>query len=631
MESGRALRAAAERAGILPGYEAAGSGAWCEPSERALRALLEVLERTGARPAAAVRAPRPSGLPCHAPREVAGPRPVFGLWLNLYSLRGEPDLGIGNLTHLASVVDWAAAAGAQFIGLSPMHALHNREPQVSPYGPQSRLFRNPIYLNPLQVPELETSQAARRRMGDVQDFERQRAELASSPRILYARSLALHGRLLAELHRSFVELHGDGASQRGRAYAAFVARGGALLQDFATFAALEQHFLEPDRLPDWRRWPPELRDRSPSALRAFREQHAREVAFHVFLQFELDRQLEQVQARARSAGMRIGLYQDLAVGSLASSFDTWRFPDAFVLDASVGAPPDAYAPEGQDWCLPPLHPHALAAGDLEYVEQLLRSNLRHAGALRIDHVMGLFRQYWIPRGMPGSDGAYVRFPARELLELVAAESRAAGALVIGEDLGTVPRGLPLRLARAGLLSSRVLFFERELGGRFRPSKAYSRRALATATTHDLAPLAGIWCERDLEIRRRIGAIADDAALAAAREERESTRRALVGRLRREGDLAPSERPPSPAELCRAVHTFLGRSPAPLVGVSLDDLAGELDPVNLPGIPQERHPSWSRRMGTPVEALGRNAEVQRTLEAVARARRGAAQPGLRAPR
>jgi 4-alpha-glucanotransferase len=616
MESARALRSAAERAGILPGYEAAGSGAWCEPSERALHALLGVL---GTAPDAA-RAARSRGIGCLAPREVVGPQPIFGLWLNLYSLRGEPDFGAGNLTHLARVVEWAGAAGAQFVGLSPLHALRNAGDEVSPYGPKSRLFRNSLYLDPHAVPELETSAQARELL-DAPELASERSALASSARIEYERVAAQQSSLLGALHADFERLHADGRTPRGRAYAAFAAHGGELLRDFATFSSLEDHFAKLGLARDWRSWPQEFRDRSPAALRAFREERAREISFHVFVQFELDRQLEQVQARARAAGMRVGLYQDLAVGSLASSFDAWRFPDLFVLDASIGAPPDAYAPEGQDWGMPPLHPHLLAAGNLEYVQQLLRCNLRHAGALRIDHVMGLFRQYWIPRGMPGSEGAYVRFPARELLELVAAESRAVGALVIGEDLGTLPRALPLQLARAGLLSSRVLFFERERSGRFRPSAGYSRRALATATTHDMPPLAGTWCERDLEIRRQIGAIPDDAALAIAREERARTREALLARLVREGDLAAAERSPSPARLCRAIHTFLGRSPAPLVGVSLDDLALEIDSVNLPGIPQQRHASWSRRMRTTVEALGRDVEVQRTLEAIARARRG----------
>jgi 4-alpha-glucanotransferase len=616
-----ALRATAERAGILAGYHAAGSGVWCEPTDRALAALLEAL---GAEAAPRETKSARAVAPCPSPREVAGPEPCFGLWLNLYALRGEPDFGIGNLTHLGHVVEWAAAAGAQFVGLSPLHALRNFADQVSPYGPKSRLFRNSLYLDPRAVPELESCAEAHRLL-EAPEHERERAALAGSGTIAYERAAALQRSLLAALHADFADRHADGGSARGRAHAAFVARGGELLRDFATFSSLEDHFAKLGLARDWRSWPQEFRDRSPAALRGFRDEHASELSFHTYLQFELDRQLERVQARARSAGMRIGLYQDLAVGSLASSFDAWRFPELFVQSASIGAPPDAYAPEGQDWCMPPLHPRELVSGELEYARHLLQNNLGHAGALRIDHVMGLFRQYWIPRGLPGSEGAYVRFPARRLLELVATESRTAGAVVIGEDLGTVPRGLPLQLARAGLLSSRVLFFERERSGRFRPARSYSRRALATATTHDLPPLAGLWSERDLEIRRAIGAIPDEPALAAARAERASTRQALLERLLRDGDLAAAERAPSIAQLCRAVHTFLGRSPSPLVGISLDDLAGEVDPVNLPGIPQERHASWSRRMSTSVEALGRDPDVTRTLEAVARARRAAPHP------
>jgi 4-alpha-glucanotransferase len=354
------------------------------------------------------------------------------------------------------------------------------------------------------------------------------------------------------------------------------------------------------RARDWRAWPVRLRDPGSDAVRAFRRAHPWQVDFHAWLQFELDAQLAAVAREAGSAGLAIGLYPDLALGSSRAGFDAWAFPERFASGVTLGAPPDDYAPEGQDWKLPAMLPAALAADGFAWFAHLLRASFAHAGALRVDHVLGFQRQWWIPAGRPASDGAYVRFPARELLRVLARESRRARALVIGEDLGTVPPGLTARLARRGILSSRVLLFERDTRGGFKPARRMSPRALLTANTHDLPSLAAFWSGRDLALRRELGVIPDDASLARALERREAERKALLGRLNAEGARLGAS--PSAGQLCAAVYAFLCRSPAPLVGVSLDDLAGETEPVNVPGVGPERFPSWTRRMGRPLEAL-----------------------------
>jgi len=297
--------------------------------------------------------------------------------------------------------------------------------------------------------------------------------------------------------------------------------------------------------------------------------------------------------------MKVGLYPDLALGSARGGAETWSFADLFAQDASLGAPPDDFSPEGQDWAIPPLDPLRLREQGFAFFRRLLRASFAHAGALRIDHVLGFFRLFWIPKGRPASEGAYVRQPARELLAILAHESRRQGALVIGEDLGTVPAGTQARLARHGILSSRVLYFER-LGSRFRPARTWSKRALATANTHDLVPLAGYAAGVDLALRRRAGAIPSQQALRSALAERAASARALEDRLLAEGILRA--RGPSAQELAAAVSGFLARTPCPLVALSLDDALGESEPVNLPGVGPEAHPSWTRRMSVSLERL-----------------------------
>jgi 4-alpha-glucanotransferase len=349
---------------------------------------------------------------------------------------------------------------------------------------------------------------------------------------------------------------------------------------------------------------------------------------HCWIQFELDRQLAAAAREARDGRLPLGLYTDLAVGSAPDGADPWLFPRLFVEGAHAGAPPDDYSSSGQDWGFQPLDPHRLRADGYRYWVRLLRAGFAHARALRIDHALGLFRLYWIPAGRPGSEGAYVRYPTSDLLGILALESQRHRAVVVAEDLGTIPREVPGTLASWGVLSSKVLYFEREDGG-FRPSSAYSSRALVTANTHDLPPLAGFFADRDLALRQEVGQMsADEVGEARARRDRE--RAALLWRLREEGCLPPGEGVPSAPELCAAVNAFLCRTPSPLVGISLDDVAGELDPVNLPGVPVERWPSWSRRMRLALEELPSDPDAARAL-AGASSRRLKRQPAALAAR
>jgi 4-alpha-glucanotransferase len=543
-----------------------------------------------------------------APEEATGRARAFGVLCNLYTLRSPRGFGHGTFGDLAELARWAAGQGAAFVGLNPLHAVENRGLAFAPYSPSSRLFRNLLYLDPEAVPELAESTELAARLADPAVAAR-RAALLSAPRLDHE---AIHDAvlpLLRELHRVFRERHAERATPRGAAWRAYCEREGDALRDFATWEALaEAQGGGPGGFdPEWWRWPPALRDSRSSAVEAFRSRCAEAVDFRRWLQFELDRQLGVAAAAARDAGCRLGVYGDLALGSSRASADTWMAQDLYARGVNVGAPPDDYAPAGQDWGFPPFDPHRLRASGYREWIRLLRASFAHAGALRLDHAIGLLRLFWIPAGRPGSEGAYVRYRGDELLGILALESRRHRAIVVAEDLGTVPPELPGLLHDWGLLRSAVLRFERDADGSFRPPRAWPARSLATAGTHDLPPLAGFWTGADVSLRRALGAAPPDADAA-----REAERRALLGRLRAE-NLLPGEGDPDPAALMAAVHGLLARTPAALIGVSLDDLAGETEPVNLPGVPLETHRSWSRRMARPLAELTRAADVAAALE------------------
>ncbi len=556
---------------------------------------------------------------CPVLRERLGARGVFGLLVNLYAVESARNWGAGDFGDLATLVDFAATIGAAFVGVNPLHALRNGRREISPYSPVSRLYRNPLYLDVQAIPELADTPHIARLLRSTR-MQTTLARLRAGDHVDYAAVMAAKQPVIAALHRTFAARHRDAPTARGRAYRRWCrAEGGALL-DFATYTALED-YLAPRAGRDWRRWPRAYRDPGSPAVAAFRASHAEAIDRARWVQFELDRQLGAVAARA---DLPLGVYQDVALGSAARGADPWAFPGRFVLDGtSLGAPPDELAPAGQNWGLPPLDPHALRRAGYGYWIRLLRSAFRHAGALRIDHVMGLFRQFWIPAGRAGSEGAYVRFPADDLLGILALESTRARALVIGEDLGTVPAGLPARLRKAGVLSTRVLLFSRDRHGAFVPASKYPRQALLGANTHDMVPLAGWTAARDVTLRRTHGQLHNAAELAAARRERRGAVAALH-ELLVEAGLWPKDEAADGADprFRGAVHAFLCRTPSALVGISLDDLAGTVDPVNLPGVDLDCYPSWSRKPGLPLERLASDVRVATALAGTKRrARRG----------
>ncbi|MGH7678374.1 MAG: 4-alpha-glucanotransferase [Gemmatimonadaceae bacterium] len=529
---------------------------------------------------------------CVTPADLPGARRVMGVVANLYSVRREHDWGVGDFGTLNALVGWAASRGAAFVGINPLHALFNRGEHISPYSPVSRLFRNHLYIDVEAVPELARCEPARAILNAVETRRALRA-LQAAPLVDYAGAITLKERVLTELHRTFVATGGE----RFHEYQDFVRYRDPELTLFATWMAV----AEDSGAPDWRKWPEAFQSAESPSVRAFQAANAERVDFFRWLQFVSQQQLAETARRARAGGMAIGVYQDLAIGTSPGGSDTWSYPDLFLPGAAVGAPPDPYSATGQNWGLPPLSPRALRAQRYRYWIQLLRRAFEHAGALRIDHVMGLFRMFWIPEGGTGDDGAYVAHDAETLLGIMALESVRHSALVVGEDLGIVPKEVPLAMKKWGLLSSKVLFFERE-GVEFKPARRYSPLALAVADTHDMAPLAGFWIERDIELRQRVGLLRTSAELRREKRRREREKEALLRRL----ELAPPkpyEEAHFPRRLTARAHEFLSASPSALVGTSLDDLTGETDPVNVPGVGQDLYPSWQRKTRLTMEEIG----------------------------
>jgi 4-alpha-glucanotransferase len=485
----------------------------------------------------------------------------WALTCQLYSLR--TPRGIGDFTALAELAEGAARAGAAAVGVNPLHALFAAEPRhISPYSPSSRLFLNPLYVDLGPVVSDE---------GAFVDY----AAVAAAKRGAFERRFA----------------HTD-------EFFKFEEDGGKALLDFCVFETLHEHALEQGWGWSWRHWPAPFRNPRSNEVARFAEEHRHRIELAQFRQFEADRQLGEAQRRARAAGMAIGLYRDLAVGVDPNGAEAWADQDLLTSGASIGAPPDLLNLKGQNWGLVPLSPVALCRRAYDPFIAALRANMRHAGALRIDHVMALRQLYWIPEGAPPDAGAYVRYPFEDLVRILCLESRRSRCAVVGEDLGTVPEGFRERMHDAGILSYRVLFFERGQDGGFLPPAHYPESAAATVSTHDIATLKGWWEARDIEWRDRLDLYPSEESRRAEHEARVRDRALLVDALRREGiEVDPADED----ALCEAVHRFLARAPARLMLVQAEDVAGEVEQPNLPGTVDE-HPNWRRRLSHSVEEM-----------------------------
>ncbi|WBY02154.1 malto-oligosyltrehalose synthase [Ramlibacter tataouinensis] len=564
---------------------------------------------------------------CWTPSALLEGERWWGCTVQLYALRSARNWGIGDFGDLRRLVDAAARQGASFVGLSPLHALFPQRPEAaSPYSPSSRRALNPMFLDVQALAEVAGCDEAQRKLHD-EDFQDRLRRLRETDQVDYAGVAAAKEEMLALLWRHFETQELQAASPRSQAFVRFMQEREATLGPHALFEALQAHLQASDPGAwGWPDWPPGWQDPEGEAVQAFRRTHASAIRYRLWLQWLAETQLESVQRHARSRGMGLGLYRDLAVGVNPGGAETWVRPSLHALGMAVGAPPDPLNIQGQNWGLPPVNPVLLRAARYQPFIDTLRANMRHAGALRLDHVMALMRLFWI--GAEG--GTYVRYPLRELLGILVLESHRQQCLVIGEDLGNVAPDMREAMRERGLLSYRPLLFERTPAGGFRPPAEWPPQALAVASTHDLPTLRGFWLGDDLELQAQLGLFPDDARRELAVLDRAQDRARLLLALERErllppgASAQPASVPDATPEFVAAVHAFLARTPCWLAGVQLEDVAGQRLQVNVPGTTEDQCPNWRRKLDLPLETLASDARFA-AVAAVMRAERSGPAP------
>jgi 4-alpha-glucanotransferase len=530
-----------------------------------------------------------------------------GIAVSLYGVRSSRNWGCGDFGDLADVIDWVAEElGASFVALNPLHAIHNRRPfNTSPYLPNSIFYQNYLYLD---VEAMEDFRRCRRAhaLRESPLIAGEIEALRATPYVEYERVGMLKLRFLKIAFAQFLREYRISPA-RWRDFEEFRRREGDLLEKFATYCALDEelHRQNPD-VWVWTDWPEPYRDPCSEATRAFRRKRWRRVLFYQYLQWQIDLQLARAQQHARDRHLSIGLYHDLALATDRFGSDLWAHRPFYVAGCRVGSPPDDFSPQGQDWAFPPPNAARHREDGYRLFAESIRKNCRHGGALRIDHVMRLFRLFWIPDGTDAEHGAYVRERNHDFLRILALESVRNRVIVVGEDLGTVEPSIRETLARFGILSYRLFYFEKNDNGEFRTIDEYPLQSLVSSTTHDLPTLAGFWVGDDIAARLAAGTI-DDAERRRQSENREREKQKMLDLLFKLSFLTDgmprhaAGYPELTGELHNAIVGFLSMTPSQLLAINQEDLTKELHQQNLPGSTWQ-YPNWGRKMRFTIEQL-----------------------------
>ena len=521
----------------------------------------------------------------------SAPRRMWALAVQLYGVRSARNWGHGDFTDLLALVDLAADLGAAGVGLNPLHALFDDRPsEPSPYFPNSRLFLNPLYIDVETVPEFPGLRAA--------GLEASVEWLRGEDMVNYGGVVDAKMRALRLAHANFRR---SGSPERRLAFDRFCSTRGALLAQFASFEVLRRRLDRP-----WWQWPPPWRSADDAALDELRRAEETEVGFFEFVQWLAHEQLERCRARARERGLPIGLYLDIAVGVRRDGFDAWCDQDAILPGMAIGAPPDALSRSGQDWGLAAINPVAVEDRRFEPYRRMLQASMQYAGAIRLDHVLGLKRLFLVPDGLRAEQGVYILCPFEALLAVTVLSSVASECIVVGEDLGTVPEDFRQTLADWGLWSYHVMLFERSSSGEFCPPESYRENAVVTFATHDLPTYAGWREQRDIEVKQALGMEPGET-----HDQRQAAFAALSAALARRGIEAAG---------FTSVAKFLAETPSRLLIVSMEDVLGVTDQVNLPGTTNS-HPNWRRRLPVALESFHSHKGLFSVAEGIMSAGRG----------
>ncbi|MDC9615130.1 4-alpha-glucanotransferase [Xenorhabdus khoisanae] len=582
---------------------------------------------------------------CYEPKALMHREKLWGACVQLYTLRSENNWGIGDFGDLKYMLQELALRGGAFVGLNPLHAIYPAMPEnASPYSPSSRHWLNIIYIAVHQVEDFKDSAKAQA-WWHSPETQLKLQQTRQAEWVDYTAVMALKMAALRLAYPQFKSRTGDDPQKI--AFQQFVTKGGKNLYSQAVYDALHHKLYgENQTYWGWPVWPEKYREFDSEAVKEFCHSHPQEIEFFLWLQWIADIQLAECFTTSQSNYMPIGIYRDLAVGVAQGGSETWCNRNIYCTQASVGAPPDILGPLGQNWGLPPMNPHVLKAQSYQPFIELLRSNMRHCGALRIDHVMSLLRLWWIPQGETADKGVYVHYPVDDLLAILALESQRNHCLVIGEDLGIVPEEIVDKLRDRGVYSYKVFYFERNEQGEYRSPDEYPVQAMATITTHDLPTLRGFWQNGDLTLGEDIGLYPDKALLAELYTERKRCRQALLASLNQHGYLSelsetlPITEPitdkqplsqqtalqmqtehPMSASINYAVHHYIAHSNCALLGLQPEDWLDMENPVNIPGTTEE-YPNWRRKLNVTLEAMFTDAHIRQLLQTVREARKQA---------
>ena len=553
---------------------------------------------------------------CYKQDAIVNGKKMWGPSVQLYTLRTQHNWGIGDFGDLKQLVADISSRGGDFVGLNPIHSLFPANPEgASPYSPSSRRWLNIMYIDVSSVPEFSLSIEAQQKVGSA-EFQQRLQKARESHWVNYSEVSNLKMSVLPTLFAEFKKRHLDKNSERAQAFLDFVEEGGESLVHQAAFDALHAELHAKDsNIWGWPVFPEELRKFENRAVQDFIEKNQDQVHLYMYLQWVADIQIKEAQALAEEKGMSVGLYRDLAVGVADSGSETWADEGNLVMDASIGAPPDILGPLGQNWGLPPLNPQVLQATGYDAYIKLLRANMKHCGALRIDHVLGLLRLWWIPKGESATQGAYIYYPVEDMLAILALESHRHQCSVIGEDLGTVPDEIVEILRDAGVHSYKVFFFEtsEEDGGFISPAH-YAEQSMSALCTHDMPTLRGFWHCDDLKMGQELGLYPDAKQLEGLFASRLECKQGILDSVAWHGYLPEgvgrdAQYVPMDSYLAEALQLHVAAGSSTLLSVQLEDWLEMDKPVNIPGTVDE-YPNWRRKLSMNLDEVFAQEGVNR---------------------